>query len=79
MKQKPAVRSFWLPLSPSTHPSTHPAQVDALEQRLAQLDSAPLEAELEAAQARLRHAQAACGTKEAALRELRERLEQQTR
>lgn len=53
--------------------------MDALEQQLARQDPAPLVEELEAAQARLRHAQAACGSKEASLRELRERLEQQTR
>lgn len=54
-------------------------QVASLERELAAQDTAPLAAELEACQARLRQTQAACGSKEAALRELRERLEQQTR
>lgn len=54
-------------------------QVDSLEQALAAQDPAPLLAELEACQGRLRQSQAACGSKDAALRELRERLEQQTR
>lgn len=58
---------------------TSALQVDGLEQALAAQDRAPLLAELEGCQARLRQAQAACGSKEAALRELRERLEQQTR
>lgn len=38
-----------------------------------QQDSAPLLAELESCQERLRHVQAACGSKDTALRELRER------
>lgn len=54
-------------------------QVDSLEQALAAQDPAPLLAELEACQGRLRQSQAACGSKDSALRELRERLEQQTR
>lgn len=53
--------------------------MDSLEQALAAQDPAPLLAELEACQARLRQSQAACGSKDAAVRELRERLEQQTR
>lgn len=73
-----------LPLfsSVSPRPSLPPLacpQVDGLEQELAQQDPVPLLGELESCQARLRQAQAACGSKEAALRELRERLEQQTR
>ncbi|KAL4423912.1 hypothetical protein ABPG75_001213 [Micractinium tetrahymenae] len=55
------------------------SKVTSLERDLAAQDSAPLAAELEGCQARLRQAQAACGSKDAAVRELRERLEQQTR
>lgn len=54
-------------------------QVATLERELAAQDPAPLTAELEACQARLRQAQAACASKEAAVRELRERLQQQSR
>lgn len=50
-----------------------------MEQALAAQDPALLLAELEACQARLRQSQAACGSKDATVRELRERLEQQTR
>lgn len=54
-------------------------QVGELERELAACDPAPVLEELEACQARLRQSQAACGSKEAAVRELRQRLEQQTR
>ncbi|KAL4856690.1 Transcription initiation factor TFIID subunit 14b [Chlorella vulgaris] len=54
------------------------AKVDGLEQRLAASDPAPLLAELEACQARLQHSQAACASREAAVRELRQRLQQES-
>lgn len=54
-------------------------KVADLERDLEAQDPAPLAAELDTCQSRLRQAQAACGSKDAAVRELRERLEQQTR
>ncbi len=71
-------RQHYTQVQISPPPSAAP-QVDSLEQALAAQDPAPLLAELESCQARLRQSQAACGSKDAALRELRERLEQQTR
>ena len=61
------------------HHYVPPLQVGELERELAARDPAPVLEELEACQARLRQSQAACGSKEAAVRELRQRLEQQTR
>jgi hypothetical protein len=52
-------------------------QVEALERQLAERDPSAAQSELAACQERLAHAQAACGSKEAAVRELRQRLEQQ--
>jgi hypothetical protein len=56
-----------------------PLQVGELKRELATRDPAPVLEELEVCQARLRQSQATCGSKEAAVRELRQRLEQQTR
>eukprot|EP00887_Chlorella_sp_A99_P001787 scaffold19.g1787.t1 len=53
------------------------AKLDEAEAQLRQQDPAPLLAELEASQARCRHLSSTCGMREAALRELRQRLELQ--
>ncbi|GAB4814836.1 hypothetical protein N2152v2_001882 [Parachlorella kessleri] len=55
------------------------AKVAELEQQLVLNSPAPLQAELDACTARLKQLQASCGSKDATIRELRQRLEEHVR
>jgi hypothetical protein len=53
----------------------HESQVSELEQELVMNSPAPIQAELDACTARLKQLQAACGSKDATIKELRQRLD----